>query len=45
VVHLRADRLHKLTTALAQTHTVIGPETLAVKNMMAGGGARKRGLN
>jgi putative transposase len=45
VTHLRADRLHKLTTALAQTHTVIGVETLAIKNMMAGGGARKRGLN
>ena len=38
VAHLRADRLHKLTTGLAQTHTVIGSETLAVKNMMAGGG-------
>jgi putative transposase len=45
VAHLRTDRLHKLSTALAQTHTVIGVETLTVKNMMAGGGARKRGLN
>lgn len=45
VVNLRTDRLHKLTTALVQTHTVLGVETLAVKNMMAAGGARKRGLN
>src|SRR5258707_7969210 len=45
VANLRADRMHKLTTRLAQTHQVIGVETLAVKNMMAGGGARKRGLN
>jgi putative transposase len=45
VAHLRADRIHKLTTELAQTHAVIGGEMLAVKNMMAGGGARKRGLN
>ena len=45
VANLRADRIHKLTTALSQTHDVIGAETLAVKNMMAGGGAGKRGLN
>jgi putative transposase len=45
VANLRTDRLHKLTTALVQTHTVLGVETLAIKNMMAGGGARKRGLN
>lgn len=45
VASLRLDRIHKLTTQLAQAHTVIGAETLAVKNMMAGGGARKRGLN
>jgi putative transposase len=45
VANLRADRMHKLTTALAQSHKVIGVETLAVQNMMAGGGARKRGLN
>ena len=45
VAHLRADRLHKLTTRLSQSHDVIGRETLAVKNMMAGGGSRKRGLN
>jgi putative transposase len=45
VANLRTDRLHKLTTALVQTHTVLGVETLAVKNMMAAGGARKRGLN
>jgi putative transposase len=45
VANLRADRLHKLTTRLAQTHPVIGVETLAVKNMMSTGGARKRGLN
>ena len=45
VANLRADRMHKLTTRLAQSHAVIGVETLAVKNMMADGGARKRGLN
>ncbi len=45
VANLRLDRMHKLTTQLAQTHTVLGVETLAVKNMMASGGGRKRGLN
>jgi putative transposase len=45
IARLRADRIHKLTTMLAQRHAVIGVETLAVKNMMAAGGARKRGLN
>lgn len=45
VANLRLDRLHKLTTSLAQSFDVIGTETLAVKNMMASGGARKRGLN
>jgi putative transposase len=41
VANLRTDRLHKLTTALVQTHTMLGVETLAVKNMMAAGGSRK----
>ncbi|MCW4354863.1 transposase [Hoyosella sp. YIM 151337] len=45
VVNLRRDRLHKLTTWLAQSFGVIGTETLAVKNMMTAGGARKKGLN
>lgn len=45
VANLRIDRLHKLTTRLSRTHAVIGGETLAVKNMMATGGSRKRGLN
>ena len=45
VANLRCDRLHKLTTGLSQTHDVIGGETLAIKNMMARGGSRKRGLN
>ena len=45
VANLRADRIHKLTARLSQEHGVIGAETLAVKNMMASGGARKRGLN
>ncbi|MUL61186.1 transposase [Mycobacterium sp. CBMA 213] len=45
VANLRRDRLHKLTTLLAQRFEVIGTETLAVKNMMAAGGSRKRGLN
>lgn len=45
VANLRTDRLHKLTTRLTQTHRVLGVETLAVKNMMAKGGSRKRGLN
>jgi putative transposase len=45
VANLRADRIHKLTTRLSQTHDVIGAETLALKNMMTAGGSRKRGLN
>ena len=45
VAHLRADRTHKLTTRLSQSHDLIGAETLAVKNMMTAGGSRKRGLN
>ena len=45
VANLRAERIHKLTTRLSQTHYVIGAETLAVKNMIAAGGSRKRGLN
>jgi putative transposase len=45
VAYLRADRLHKLTTQLSQSHDVIGVETLTIKNMMARGGSRKRGLN
>lgn len=45
VANLRRDRLHKLTTLLAQSFDVIGTETLAVRNMMAAGGARKKGLN
>ena len=45
VAHLRLDRLHKLTIRLSQAHDVIGGETLAIKNMMAAGGSRKRGLN
>jgi putative transposase len=45
VANQRRDRLHKLTTQLSQTHQVIGLETLAIKNLMAAGGSRKRGLN
>ena len=44
MANLRADRIHKLTTRLSQTHNVIGIETLSIRNMMAAG-ARKRGLN
>ena len=43
--NLRADALHKATTALAQQHQVIGAEDLAVGNMARRGGHRKRGLN
>jgi putative transposase len=43
--NLRADALHKATTALSQQHRVVGVETLAVANMARRGGARKRGLN
>ena len=45
VANLRADRIHKLTTRISQTHSVIGTETLVVKNMMVAAGSRKRGLN
>lgn len=34
VANLRHDRLHKLTTVLAQSFDVIGTESLAVRNMM-----------
>jgi putative transposase len=45
VANLRQDRIHKLTTRISQTHAVIGAETLGIKNMMAAGVSRKRGLN
>jgi putative transposase len=45
VANIRLDRLHKVTTQLTKAHQVVGVETLAVKSMMANGGARKRGLN
>jgi putative transposase len=45
VANLRADALHKATTALAQQHRVIGVEDLAVACMSRRGGSRKRGLN
>jgi putative transposase len=45
VANLRADAIHKATTALAQQHQVIGAEDLAIGNMARRGGVRKRGLN
>lgn len=45
VANLRADALHKATTALAQRHHLIGVETLTVHNLARRGGTRKRGLN
>lgn len=45
VANLRTDLIHQTVTTLAQTHQVIGVETLAAKNMAAKGGRRKCGLN
>lgn len=43
--NLRIDQIHKLTTSLVQTHSCLVVEDLSVRNMMAAGGVRKRGLN
>ncbi len=45
VANVRSDALHKATTMLAKSHGRIVIEDLRVKNMTAGGGRRKRGLN
>lgn len=45
VRNVRRDALHKATTTLAKSHGRIVVEDLKVKNMTAGGGSRKRGLN
>lgn len=45
VRNVRRDTLHKATTMLAKSHGRIVVEDLKVKNMTAGGGSRKRGLN
>ena len=37
--------LHKKTTALVSVFAFIATEVLSVKNMTAGGGARKKGLS
>lgn len=45
VASVRRDALHKVTTMLTRSHGRIVIEDLRVRNMTAGGGARKRGLN
>ncbi len=45
VAKVRSDALHKATTTLAKSHGRIVIEDLRVKNMTAGGGKKKRGLN
>ena len=45
VADIRADEIHRATTALATQHQVVVVEQLAAKNMARRGGSRKRGLN
>lgn len=45
VANVRKDALHKATTAIAKSHGKVIVEDLKVRNMTAGGGSRKRGLN
>ena len=45
VRNVRRDVLHKATTMLAKSHGKVVIEDLQVRNMTAGGGSRKRGLN
>jgi putative transposase len=45
VAAIRADEIHKATTALATGHEVVAVEQLSAKNMARRGGRRKHGLN
>lgn len=45
VANIRGDAINKATTLLAQRHSTIVIEDLAVKNMIRRGGQQKRGLN
>jgi putative transposase len=45
VAAIRAQEIHKATTALATRHQVVVVEDLAAKNMARHGGRSKRGLN
>jgi putative transposase len=45
VAAIRADAIHKATSALATGHQVVAVEQLAAKNMARRGGRGKRGLN
>jgi outer membrane biosynthesis protein TonB len=45
VAAIRADEIHKATSALATSHEVVAVEQLSAKNMARHGGRRKRGLN
>ena len=45
VRNVRRDALHKVTTTIAKSHGKVVVEDLKVRNMTAGGGSRKRGLN
>lgn len=45
VSDIRANEIHRATTALATSHEVVVVEQLNVAGLLSGGGARKRGLN
>ena len=45
VRNVRRNHLHQVTTAIAKSHGVVVIEDLRMRNMLKGGGARKRGLN
>jgi putative transposase len=45
VAAIRAQEIHRATTALTTRHDVVAVEQLAAKNMSRRGGRRKRGLN
>ncbi|WP_168185555.1 transposase [Acidiferrobacter sp. SPIII_3] len=45
VARQRQDFLHQTSAGLVKRFGAIGTETLAVKNMVHGGGAHKKGLN
>lgn len=45
IANVRRDYQHKVTTNIVASARLIATEQLSVKNMMAKGGARKKGLN
>ena len=45
IANARSNHLHQVTSKLTKNHGSIAIEDLKVKNMLAGGGSRKKGLN